>query len=372
MRKIVMLMLGTLMLTTFWIPACWAGEPAAPQLKLNEAITMAIKNSKSAQKAKLGIEKAEGKRDYIARQVTFAPMAGVSSIPAVDSAWYSLLSADLSWQMSKKSYGVEEDRLALNASQKYWNVQKAMLKVRSKELAVSKAELALRRTQAMVRLGMLPAELPPSTSPQVALSNAEAGLARAKSDLTAAQNELNSAYDALNQMVGLPAEGRPLLTDDIKFGPLVIDSLDAALQRVLDASPSIWQAEESVKMAKYAQESMWATGQYSPHTVRQAELEQAQLDAMSARDTVNLATRSLYYTVRNLEAGIQTAEKALAGAENALRVAKLQYELGMITKEGLVQSEVSLTEAKQSLLDLTTQHAYFKLAFQKPWAVSTS
>jgi len=62
---------------------------------------------------------------------------------------------------------------------------------------------------------------------------------------------------------------------------------------------------------------------------------------------VRLATYGLYYTVRNLEAGRLAAEKALAGAEEAMRVAKLSYELGMITLENLTERETAVAEAKK-------------------------
>lgn len=367
MKRIITIFIALAMLSLM-TGTSWAEEPATPELKLNDAITMALKNSNVIKRALIDIDKSEGSRDYLA-QNTLAPTAGITGSPAVDSAWYSLLTADMNWQMSKKTYSIEEDKLVISACQKYWNVQKAISKAKNKELAVSRAKLTLHRTQAMVSLGMMPAEMSSGASPQAALISAETGLTQAKSDLTAAQNELNSSYDAFNQMVGLPVTARPLLTDDIEIEPLEVDSLDAAVNRVLDASPSIWKAEESVKIAQYARDSLWATGQYSPSSLRQAGLDQAQLDALTARDAVSLATRLLYYTVLNLEAGIQTAEKAVAGAEDALRVAKLQYELGMITRESLLRSEVSLAEAKQSLLELTTQYAYNKLAFQKPWAV---
>ena len=77
------------------------------------------------------------------------------------------------------------------------------------------------------------------------------------------------------------------------------------------------------------------------------------------------------YTVRNLEAARPVLEKSVKAAEESLRVAKLQYELGMITRENLIKVEASLADAKQRLLDLTQQHAYAKLSFEKPWAVST-
>lgn len=87
---------------------------------------------------------------------------------------------------------------------------------------------------------------------------------------------------------------------------------------------------------------------------------------------MKLLTRSLYYSARNLEEGRLAAEKSVDSAAEALRVAKLQYDLGMITRENLVQREEALALAKLNLLSNTVQHAYAVLAFQKPWAATAS
>lgn len=361
-----------LLITSLWTTACWADEePEANQLKLNEAIDLALEHSKSITRSELDIEKYKEQREDAQDSVTFTPTGGAPN-PAAEAAWYSLLSTDLSWQMSKKSYAAEEDRVVLDTCKYYWNVQKSLENVKNKELAVKLAEMALQRVQAMVRVGMTPPDAPAGASPQAALTSAEGSLAKAKSDLTQAQNKLNSDYEALNLLIGLDPADRPFPADNIEFEPLPDVELETEVQRVIEKSPKIWLAEEKINLAKFAYEAMWATGQYTSYDVRKVEKEQAELDAVTAKDATRLATRGLYYTVRNLEAGIAAAEKGVAAAGEGLRVAKLQYELGMITKENLQQAENGLTQAKQTLADLIRQHAYMKMAFQKPWAVSST
>lgn len=370
MRKIMVLALSAILTFGLWCTASLAGEPATSQLKLNEAINMATKNNNSIKKSDLSIDKAQEERDNASDKLTFRPSTG-NHDPATDASFYGLLTADLSWEMSKRSYSAEEDRLALDVCLKYWNVQKSLEAVKSKELAVSKAEFAQRRVQAMVRVGMTPPDYS-GASPEAALAGAGAALEKAKSDLVSAKNKLNSDYEALNQLLGLMPQDRRVLVDEPKFEKLQDVNLEASVQKVLESSPSIWQAEEKVNLAKYAYELMFATGSYKSYEVRKIENEQAELDALSAKDAVSLVTRSLYYSVRNLEAGRPAAEKLVSGAEESLRVAKLSYELGMITLENLKEREAALAEAKKSLLELTIQHAYAKLAFQKPWAASAS
>lgn len=368
MRKFI-IALVVLLVASLWGSASWAKEPDTPQVKLNEAIDMAMKHSKTLKKSSLDIDKAEKERDNANDSVTYAPTS--SGNAQAESAWYSLLSKDLSWQMSKKTYASDEDSLVLNVCQKYWNVQKSIEDVKAKEVSASVAELTFRRVQAMVRLGMTPSEYS-GTSPEGVIAGAQAKLDTAKSDLESAKNQLNTDYEALNLLIGLWPEDRPVLVDEIDYEPLKIDNLEQEVQRAVVKSPKVWLAEESVNLAKYSYEMMWASGQYTSYEVRKVGKEQAEIEAVTAKEGVQTATRNFYYTVKNCEAALPAAEKGVTGAEESLRVAKLSYELGMITREDLLKTEAELEAAKKSLLELKAKHAYAKMAFQKPWAVSAS
>lgn len=369
MRKVI-IAIAALLMTTLWGSASWAKEPATPQIQLNQAIDMAMNYSKTLKKSSLDIDKAKEAKENADDALTYTPAIGGTTGPAVESSWYSLLSKTLSWEMSKKTYTADEDSLVLKVCQKYWNVQKSMEDAKAKEVDAKAADLEFRRVQAMVRLGMTPSEYT-GYSPEGVLAGAEAKLNKAKSDLEKAQNQLNTDYEALNLLVGLWPEDRPVLVDDINYEPLKIDNLEQEVQRAVEKSPSVWLAQEGVNLAKYSYELMWASGQYKSFGIRNAEKEQAELDAMSAKEGMETATRNFYYTVRNLEAAIPAAENGVTGAEEALRVAKLSYDLGMITREKLIQAEGALESAKKGLIELKASHAYSKMAFQKPWAVSS-
>lgn len=369
MRK-ALIVIAVLLTTTLWGSVCWAKEPATPEIKLNEALDMAIKNSKSLKSSALDIDKAKEEKENADDALSYTPAIGGTSGPDVESAWYSLLSKNLSWEMSKKTYASDEDSLVLSVCKKYWNIQKSLEDVKAKEVSASAAELAFRRVQAMVRLGMTPSEYS-GISPEGVIAGAQAKVATAKSDLEKAKNQLNTDYEALNLLISLWPEDRPVLADEINFEPLKIDNLEQEVQRAVEKSPKVWLAQEGVSLAKYSYELMWASGQYKSFGIRNAEKEQAELEAMSAKEGIETATRNFYYTVRNLEAAIPAAENGVTGAEEALRVAKLSYDLGMITREDLLKSEAALEDAKKSLIELKTSHAYAKLAFQKPWAVSS-
>lgn len=373
MRKLAVVTCIMLLLS-FWSTACMAaGDPASLELKLNDAINMALQNSRSLQKSKLNVEKAEESRNWASRDLNVildtSGAAGEAFDPAVEASFYGQVSADLNWAISKRSNSLEEDKLVLGVCKKYWDVQVALEDVHGKELTVARKELMIQRVRAMVRLGMTPAEY--SGGPDLAIVSAEKDLAAARKDLETARNTLNSAYENLNVAIGLQPQDRPKLVETAPFEPLKVDNLEVAVSRALDSSPTIWQAEQNVSLAAVAQELGYATGSYKNYKIRAIEKEQAEISVMTAKDATDLLVRSCYYSARNLEEARPVVEKNLAAAGEALRIAKLQYELGMITREALAQYEENLALAQKALLDNTVQHAYAVLVFQKPWAATS-
>lgn len=357
MRRLGITVICLVLATVFTSGTAWGKEPATPELTLNQAIEMAVGYSKALKKAELEVDRTAELRTYRYDQLDYVPY-DIPSDPRVEVAWANMLAADLSWQMSRKSLGLAEDRLVLNVCRKYWDVLKAQDKLAAAEAGLRKAEWGLREARAGAQVGLL-------TS--LALSRAEAGLAGAEAGLAAAENELAEAYIKLNDLLGLWPQDRPVLTDTVEFHPLEVVNLDTAVQRVIELSPSVWLAEETATMQKYLQDLMFYTGDYRPYQARKIEVRQSELDAAGAKDSARLLTRSLYYSVMSLEEAYRPLEQAVGIAEESLRIVGIKYELGMVTRADVVAAESALVDANHKAMEILYQHAYFKLAFQKPW-----
>jgi outer membrane protein TolC len=190
----------------------------------------------------------------------------------------------------------------------------------------------------------------------------------AKANVEIARNDLTKAYISFNQKVGLKPEDKPVLSEPAVFEPLVIQNLEHEVSRVLETSPKVWLAKEMVRMQKILADMTMYTGAYTPYKARKISVEQAELDYMNAKDLFKEITRSLYYTVIDLEEGYKAAQEGLRLAEENLRVKKLRFEVGMTTKSEVTAAELDVANAQNNLNDLAYQHAYLKLAFEKPWA----
>ncbi len=339
-------------------PFAWAKEPATPELTLNQAIALALAHSEAVKRAERDVDRTYEWRVYRSEKLNYTPLAPPGD-PKVEIAWSNLLAADLTWRMSKKSLTAEQDEVALDACKKYWDVLKAQEKVRAAEEGLKKADWELRRARANFQVGMIP---------QAALVAAEAGLAQAKAALEAAKNDLDNAYASFNRLVGLWPQDRPVLVDGVNFNPLQVSDVETEVGRIVDESPTVWLANEKVTLQKYYEDMMFYTGEYRPYQVRKIEVEQAELDAAAARKMMEEITRSLYYNAKSLEESYQALQEGVKTAEENLRVTKVKYDVGMATRAEVAAAEAALAEAKQKALEIACQHAYLKLAFEKPWA----
>lgn len=357
MRKYLFLC-AILCFVIFYSTSAWAKEQTTPELALNEAVARALAHSEAVKKAAKEIDRTKEWREYRADELGYTPL-GPPGNPLIEINWANLLAADLTWRMSKKSLTTEEDAVALDACNKYWTVQKALGAVDMAEVALKQASLDLARVMALYREGMLIHE---------DLLGAEAKQAAARAALAKAQNDLEAAYAAFNQLIGLDPEDRPVLTDELTFTPMEKKDLDYIVARVLEESPSVWLAQEKVNLQKHLEDLAFYTGEYRPYKARKIEVEQAELDAVSAKEATEIVTRNLYYAVCTLEESYHAAEQAVELAEENLRVAKLKMQVGMAIEADVASAEASLAEARQSLLELKKNHAYYKLALEKPWA----
>lgn len=358
MRKIILPLITVVLLCLMVLPA-GAREPVTSELSLNDAITRAFNFNKTVKKAAKQVDLAELERDQREKDLGYIT-GGATGEPMGESAYAGLLSANLTWRMSGRNLTAAQDALTLSVCDRYWAVQLAENNLQVAQLALRQANMDLNKARAYHAVGMTAADV---------LLAAETQQAAAKYALEKAQNDVATAYTAFNQLVGLWAEDRPVLTDELSFTPLDDVNLDVLVARVLDDSPMVWQADQRVELQKHLKDLMFYTGSYQPYDARVIEMTQVELDALSAREATEILTRNMYYGVRSLEVSYPAAVQAVKLAEENLRIGQAKYEVGMATPTDVIALEAAVAQSQQSLLELMKNHAYYVLALEKPWAV---
>ncbi|OPX90737.1 MAG: Outer membrane efflux protein [Pelotomaculum sp. PtaB.Bin104] len=342
--------------------AAFAKEPLTPEINFDKAVEMAKDKSRSLQSAKLDIERAEKVRDAAGSKVKYIP---ITTSPSPDSAASAVLSwkqADLNSQMSKLSYSVEEDALLLQVYQLYNGLLQALEEVKVAEAQLKSTNVQHINAAANYRVGILNKE---------GMVQSDSSLASAKTKLEEAKKALDDAYQKFNQLVGLNTEDKPVLTESPKFEPLNVDNLYAEVERIMDQNPSIWEVDQKIDLAKLAVDIYQFNSPTEADSIyaKRIDVEKAQVTSADTKEQARKAIRTLYYSIKQLEEQYYSAQESLKLSEEKLRVVRIKYEVGMVTKADVLAAEADLAKCKQTLLDLAAQHENSVFTFYKPWAV---
>ncbi|GAB6275453.1 MAG: TolC family protein [Peptococcaceae bacterium] len=336
------------MLLSLGLPLAWAKEPARPELSLSEAIKRALTASSEVKTAGLNIDKAYEQREDAADLVKFTPTGG-NIDPQTEAAFYGLVQTDLYWRIQKKDYEAKQDSVVFDVYQKYIGILKALEEVQTAEVSLSRDEENLRVVKVSQRVGLVTAS---------AVIGAGAKAAASRESLAAAQEELTKAYVAFNQLVDLWPEDRPVLTDKVFYSPLQIDNLDTEAARAVGASRDLWKLKQNISIQKLDLNFF-----SKPYDIEKYDVDIAELTSFEAEKKIKELTRTLYHDIRALEEQYAAAIQGLQATEEAWRIAKVQYAVGMITKAKLKEAETAVYEAKNSIGALTCQHAVLKASF---------
>lgn len=361
------ILLALLILTLLLMSPCALADEKTgdPVITLEQAIRMALERDESLKKAEAEVDRSKYLRDGAAERVNIIPASGTSygtSVTPVEKDWYEFLQADLNWQMSKKSLDVARDALILKVSKAYWDVQVAEAGLKVQQLAEQQALLSLQNVRIGLQVG---------TVSRTDMFTAEERYEQAREGVLAAQHAVEDAYNSFNRLVGLDPGARPILVDVPRYERVEVTDVDAEVGKIVESSPTVWLAEQQITLQKWTADMAFYTGQYTSYKAGEVAIEQAELSAANAKKDMKAKVKSLYLQIKELEEKYRMAERDLELASENLRVTKVKYEIGAAAKAEVVAREVEVAKAQQQLDGLLRQHAYLKLAFEKPWAASS-
>jgi len=340
----------------------FAAEPAGHQMPMQQAVKMAIANSSSLRASGYSIDQSKEDLDAASKALDFTPTG--QTTPEVEQAYNSYVQKNLNWMSAKKSYQSALDSVVISVYQAYYNVLEAKASLDAAQQSMNYAEMQYRGTVLKRQLGC---------ASKWQLTQDSESYESAKQAYASAEKTLADSYQKFNQLIGLSAASRPELTDQPVFSPLQVTSLDAEISRVLDESPSVWKANNAVDQAEIAL-NIYSYSPAEAHTYKSAEISVsiAEQNAQTEKDRTVQALRSLYYNIMKMEDNHAILVKKLSTAEESLRVARLKYQCGLISKIDLVSAENSVTQSKLNLLQAECQHVIQVMSFETPWVSSGS
>jgi outer membrane protein len=273
------------------------------------------------------------------------------------------------------SVGVKQMELALasRTSRAYLDVQLTRAAIGLAEEAVRSAEADLKQAQAIHEVGRATGADALSVKVHLSAMQEQLLMRRAEAKIAARMlNELIGAEDAgefeltTAMSGGQATQPETLERPEVERGKLDIDAarkqseiaklawkpqvglrlgFEADRQRFVTRAGANWMAGVSLKWALYQGGADRARSRMAVESERaallglQATERQVKVEVMEAATLLD-ATR----------ARVQTAQSAIASAEESLRITQDRYEAGLENVTALLRSEIALTEARLRLL----------------------
>ncbi|QGP91670.1 Outer membrane efflux protein [Neomoorella glycerini] len=351
MRRLPTIVMVVFLFLMLMVMPARAEENNEMELTLEEAIKKALLHSDSLKISELELQKSEELKDDAAYALArFSPNWATDYTPGVEPLYVAREQSKMGYEVARKKQAAVKDSVILATHKAYYDVLKKEAQVSLATLTVENDALKLSNARLSYTNGLISKQ---------ALMGMETQLAVGRAALAAARIELDKTYKALNLLIGLPENARPVLVDKIDFSPFQGD-LASQQTLALDESPNVMSAIENAQLKERLKG--W------DENTSDEDIEIARLQAGMAQDQVKELVRTLYNSVKTLEENYIPAQNNLRLAEENLRVTKIKYEIGMATKSDINEAEKNLADAQQKLLQLTLDHAYYKLALEKPWA----
>lgn len=329
-------------------------------LTIEQAIDMALAHSKSIRQAAFDVDRSEEVRDELAQQMSYIPR-GMTDY-ATGQLYTGLVTSDMYYRMAQKNLTMEEDKVALAAYKAYTDVIKAGQDLEYAQKSFNQAAWMQNVAYLSLQQGM---------ASDYDKTAAEVQYKAAQNNLGTARQTLDNAFLTLNQLIGLEPAGRVVLLDKPAYQALEPVLLEEKINKVLNASPSVWMAEQAAKIAETQLDLYDFTYQaQDPYEAKEVDVNKAKLSARDAKEQMSQFVRTLYNNLLIMEQGYASLQEAERLAQEELRIKQLKYELGMITKTEVQAAELALQVKQKSLDALVFQHETWKMVFDKPWTYS--
>lgn len=355
--KVVAAVMAVLLLCCLAPADAAQAEPKTPELSLEQAISRALSNSLAVERAVLDVVYAEDVSDG-AKLAAYRWNPNYTTVYTPGTEYYiaAIMTADFNYEAAKKQEELQRDMVRTETEKRYYDILLYQEKIAALEAELAAEEQKFRITELMFEAGMVP---------RIAFDQASLQLSQKRAELAAAENDLENAFVVFNQLVGLKAEDRPVLTDRPVFEELNVENLGSTVSQIVKDNPAQWIADEGVDLQEELEGFTGASSEQ--HDIK---VEQAELDADMLREETRKGTYKIYYGIKSLEDAYQTAQAGVRLAEDNLRIAKLKYDVGMATQADVAAAEAAVIQAQQKLFEITCQHKISKTVFYKPWTAA--
>ncbi|MEG6522868.1 TolC family protein [Desulfotomaculum sp. 1211_IL3151] len=331
----------TLLLTlTLTVPAFAQDNTADPSLDLNQAIKKALAHSATIKNQQLSIDQNEIQRDNAQQAMKYIPTS-YDYNPEDTNTFKAFYGVDFEYRKGKKKLEADKRQVVVDVTKAYYEVIKKKTALEEKKLTQAKNIIKLGQTNAKAAVGMITA---------ADILAAETAVAADRAAIKEADMNLENSYSNLNRLIGQDLAGRPILTDAIVFAPSGIKT-DEQVLKAINNSYEMWTANEGAKLA-----SLTKYFEYWSDIGIKSEA-QAHNAASDTREGMKVQVEELCHGILALEEKYIELDKQLQQLQENLRVIKIQYEQGLVTRDAVLSVEELLKKIENGKLEVASTHA---------------
>lgn len=175
-------------------------------------------------------------------------------------------------------------------------------------------------------------------------------------------------HSALEGVVGAQFRKRAAMTDFLakwtgqysytRYSDPTLIGPSLAIGKSVDTTRDVYNFSTSITQPLFAGGSI-----LSNYRIEKLGVEVAQTDVETAKRDIILLVREGYFNILKAEKFVEVAKHAVKQFEAQLEVAKAFFDVGLIPKNDLLQSEVRLANARQGLVKAENDLAIAKSSF---------
>ncbi|MEL7564770.1 MAG: TolC family protein [Dehalobacterium sp.] len=329
-------------------------------LSLAQAVEIALQDNNQVGLAELGVERAnlDVEKAELAKKKMINILANpdrkdqnaamvIDVVPT--QAQGGKVIADIT-----KIYTDNNIRFGVEAA--YFGVLLAEESEKLSEASYTRAQEQLKQAQAKYNAG---------TVAKFDVISAEAQLKSAEAAVNEAKSTVEKARMSLNKTLNLNLDTPLKLTDKLSYTKTDAIDVQAVFQEMTEENLPYVAAEETYKMnqVNWAHHQKYYTKNTFAYQEAEYNMKESEVNFNAAQADLMLNIKSAYLDLETAEDNYQVLTKSIEQAKEALRLTKLQYDVGMATGYDVLNADTALKGAELSLLNALYSYNLAKAKF---------
>lgn len=350
-RKMALRSIIMMIILCLTIPVISFSEEIVDKQKitLEELTFLALKNSSSLKSAEFNIEATYDTLDNVGGLTNFIPADGLALNNSSAVNTYKLYrNYDIAYNLSQQKFEVEKDKVRSNVLAAFYSIQRLEF-----ELDYSKKNLAYKKN--MMDIAKLKYNMGLASEIERAYEERQYFLAKDSYELLL--SEYNKGFKNLNSIIGFNENTRYVLSyEDIANIEEGLTDEDGKYFVAKNISNSILlnMSEKNLELSKLNVDYYVYNDPTNYKTKDATKLEyQAQVSNFATtKDGISKFTRETFYSAQEIQDNFKKVSAKDKIERELHQIKQIQYDMGMITKNELMESEIILLDNQAKMIAL--------------------